>query len=110
VNAAVEDTSPVLPLTCTRYVPGVAVFATVKLLPVNAPDAVIVQETAVKRTGLAGDCRKLHSPASAVLKPLPVTETAVVACPDVGDTAIDGPVTVNPAEPISPVVPVTVRV
>jgi hypothetical protein len=44
------------------------------------------------------------------LKPLPVTETAVVTGPDVGDNAIAGPVTVNPAEPISLVVPVTERV
>ena len=45
-----------------------------------------------------------------MLKPLPVTETAVVTLPDVGDRAIVGPVTVNPADPISPVGPVTVRV
>jgi hypothetical protein len=57
VNAAVPDTSPLLPVTWTRYVPGVAVLATVKLLPVNAPEAVIVHETEVKRTGLAGDCK-----------------------------------------------------
>jgi hypothetical protein len=57
LNAAVPDISPVLPLTWTRYVPGVAVFATVKLLPVNAPEADIAHETDVKRTGLAGDCK-----------------------------------------------------
>jgi len=97
LNAAVPEMSPLLPWTWTRYVPGVAVFATVKLLPVNAPEPVIVHETEAKRTGLAGDCKKLHKPASAVLKPLPVTETGEVTGPDVGDNTMFGPVTVNPA-------------
>jgi len=97
LNAAGVDTSPVLPRTWTRYVPGVAVLATVKLLPVNWPAAVIVHETAVNRTGLAGDCKKLHRPASPVLNPRPVTDTGVVTGPDEGNSRMIGPVTVNPA-------------
>jgi hypothetical protein len=57
VNAAAAEISPLLPLTWTRYVPGVAVVATENPLPASVPVAVIVHDTVAKRTGLAGDCK-----------------------------------------------------
>jgi hypothetical protein len=69
----------------------------------------MVHETAVKRIGLAGDCRKLQSPESAGANPLPVTEIAAPDCPEVGFTVTvgEGTVTVNPGSEMSPVLPLT---
>jgi hypothetical protein len=71
----------------------------------------MVHDTAAKnRTGAAGDCKKLHGPASAVLNPWPVTETAVPLGPELGLRAIVGTlvVTVKAAVAKSPEDPVTV--
>jgi len=62
----------------------VAVAATVNPLPVNVPVEVIVHDTDAKRTGAAGDCKKLHKPASAVLNPKPVAATFVPTGPELG--------------------------
>jgi len=69
----------------------------------------------VKRIGAVGDCKKVHRPApapSAVLKPVPATVTPVPIGPPVGLTVITGAfdVTVKVADPVSPVIPVTVIV
>jgi len=70
----------------------------------------MLHDTDVKRIGAAGDCRKLQSPASAVLNPCPLTETAVPLGPVVGPRVIVGPwvVTVKAAVAKSPLLPVTV--
>ena len=47
--------------------------ATVNPLPVNWPEAVIVQVPAATITGVDGDCPKVHVPASPELNPPPVT-------------------------------------
>jgi len=53
----------------------------------------------------------VHGPASAGLNPLPVMVTPVPAVPDVGTTAMVGPVTVKVADALSPSgLPVTVIV
>ena len=103
----VEAISPVLPFTLTVNGPGVAVVATLKLLAVNAPVAVIVHATDAKITGVAGDCRKLHAPTSPVLKPLPLTAMLVPMGPETGLTLMLGPVTTKLAEAVSPVLPFT---
>ncbi len=64
--------------------PGVAVVATVNPLPVKVPSGVIVHDTDAKITGAAGDCKKLHKPASAVLNPKPVAATLVPIDPELG--------------------------
>jgi hypothetical protein len=69
-----SEISPVLPLTWTRYVPGVAAAATVNPLPTKLPAALITHVGAPIMIGAAGDCKKVHVP-SAVLNPLPVAET-----------------------------------
>jgi len=65
---------------------------------------------AATKIGLAGVCEKAQSPESAVLKPLPVTETAVPLLPVLGLRIIVGPGTVTVKTPVakSPLLPVTV--
>jgi hypothetical protein len=104
-----DPVSPVLPFTVTTYVPGVAVPETVKLLPLNRPEEVMVQVEAV--TMFVGVLKTLvHAPASPLLKPLPPTVTAVPAEPPVGVRVMVGAVvvTVKVAAPVSPVLPLTV--
>ena len=105
-----DPISPLLPFTETTYVPGVIGEATVKLVADNVPDESMEHETDMNRTGAAGDCRKLQSPASAVLNPCPLTETAVPLGPEVGPRVIVGAivVTVKAAVAKSPLLPVTV--
>jgi hypothetical protein len=67
----------------------------------------------VKRTGEAGDCRKLHRPASPTGKALPVTEIADPTEAVDGLITIDGvlvPGTVKMALAVSPVLPFTVTI
>ena len=83
-----------------------------KLVADNAPAEVIEQDTDAKITGVVGDCRTLHRPASAALKPVPPTVTPVPEGPPVGETVVVGAfvVTVKVVLAESPVLPVTVRV
>src|SRR5208337_5472406 len=71
------------------------------------PLRAIAHATAVKITGEAGDCRKLHAPRSPVLKPLPLTAMLVPIGPETGLTVMVGPVTTKLAEAVSPVLPFT---
>jgi len=89
----------------------VASSATVKLVPVNWPEAVI--EHTGKAMMLAGVLEMLvHGPTSPLLNPLPVIVTAVPGEPEVGVSVITGAVEtkVNVAVAKSPVLPVTVTV
>jgi hypothetical protein len=102
--------SPVLPFTVTIYAPGVAVPATLKLLPDNWPVAVIVHVdagVAANRVGPDGVCINGRHVVSTVLNPLPVILTAVVMGPEFGERVICGPVTTKLADAISPVLPFT---
>jgi hypothetical protein len=90
-----DAVSPLLPFTVTMYVPGVIGDVTVKLAAEMVPVESIEHETEVNSTGAAGDCRKLQRPASATLKPWPVTATAVPLGPVFGFKAIVGPVVVT---------------
>ena len=101
--------SPLLPVTVTTYVPGVASSATVKLVEVNVPVLVIVHEG--KPIMFAG-VLEIVVHVSTVLKPLPVIVTAVPAGPELGASVMAGEVvvTTNFAEAVSPVLPVTVTV
>ena len=83
-----------------------------KLVADNKPPLVIVHTGEAMSTGVDGDCRKVHDPASAALKPLPPTVTPVPDGPPVGLRVIMGAfdVTVKLALAESPVVPVTVIV
>ncbi len=62
-----------VPVTVSKYVPGVALGATVNPLPDNWPDAVIVHVAEATITGLDGDWPKVHVPTSPELNPPPVT-------------------------------------
>ena len=76
-------------------------------MAVNRPVDEIVQLGDANRTGVDGDCRKLHGPASVMLKPPPVTDTPVPCGPEAGERAMCGPVTTKLADPISPLLPFT---
>lgn len=108
VRAAVAM-SPLLPVTETTYIPGVAVLRTVKLLVVSWPVFVIVHVGAL--TMFDGVLKTdVHGPASPVLNPVPVMLIAVETGAVFGVNVRDGMVVVTTkvADAKSPVLPFTV--
>lgn len=101
-----------VPVTVSKYVPGVALGATVNPLPDNWPDPVIVHVAEATITGLDGDWPKVHVPRSPELNPPPVTAiwTPIAAAFGVGTMNGALVVTVKVLEAESPLVPVTVIV
>jgi len=90
-----------------------ALVATGNPLPINAPDELIVHVAGAPIIiGEDGDWPKVHTPVSAVLKPLPVTAMLVPIGAVAGVRTMNGVlvVTVSCAEAESPVRPLTVIV
>jgi len=102
----------VVPVTVSKYVPGVALGATVNPLPDNWPDPVIVHVAEATITGLDGDWPKVHVPTSPELNPPPVTAIWVPIAAAFGVGTMKGAlvVTVKVLEAESPRPPVTVIV
>jgi len=94
--------SPVLPVTVTVYVPTVLV-ATTKLALTILPFVIVHAGEEIRPEGAL--VIVVH--ASPVLNPLPVIFTPVLNGPELGVSAIVGPVTMKFAVPKSPVVPRT---